>query len=71
MEEKRRRREQFNRDMADPSLTEEDRKRLAAEFDTQERRIMIDMRKRYSKEDFEPLAVIGKGAFGEVCCQSV
>ena len=27
---------------------------------------MIDMRKRYSVDDFEPLAVIGRGAFGEV-----
>jgi serine/threonine kinase 38 len=67
LEEKRRRREQFQEMLSDPTLTEEDRKHLTEEFDRQERQYSIEMRKRYSKDDFEPLAVIGKGAFGEVC----
>ena len=39
---------------------------MTEEFDRQERMYSIEMRKRYSKDDFESLAVIGKGAFGEV-----
>lgn len=52
--------------LADPSLSDADRKRLTEEFDMQERLFSIEMRKRYSKDDFEALAVVGKGAFGEV-----
>jgi serine/threonine kinase 38 len=66
MEEKRRRMEVFQARLADPTLTEDQKTALTEEFKLNERRIMIDMRKRYSIEDFEPLAVIGRGAFGEV-----
>jgi hypothetical protein len=66
LEEKRRRREVFAETLADPTLTEDDRRRLVEEFEKQERAHSIEMRKRYSKDDFEALAVVGKGAFGEV-----
>ena len=75
LEEKRRRREEFAEVLADPSLSDADRKRLTEEFDMQERLFSIEMRKRYSKDDFEALAVVGKGAFGEVrgapCCHPI
>lgn len=66
LEDKRRRREAFQEVLSDPTITDDDRRRLTDEFDRQERQYSIEMRKRYSKDDFEPLAVIGKGAFGEV-----
>lgn len=63
-EEKRQRKAEFDRLLT--TVPEEDKPRLKAEFDAREREIMRERRKRYSQNDFEPLAVIGKGAFGEV-----
>ena len=47
----------------DPSLTEEEKDEIRKEYEAKELEILS---KRYSKADFEPLIVIGRGAFGEV-----
>lgn len=44
----------------------EKKKLLQAEFESRERDILREARKRYSPSDFESLVTIGRGAFGEV-----
>lgn len=66
MQERRARRAALNEQLADPSLSATDRQRLTDEFDAAERERLREARKRYSKDDFEQLVVIGRGAFGEV-----
>ena len=60
------RRAALNARLADASLTADERGRLQAAFDGRERDILREARRRVSMEDFEPLRVIGRGAFGEV-----
>ena len=66
MAERRERRAALNARLADASLTADERGRLQAAFDVRERDILREARRRVSMEDFEPLRVIGRGAFGEV-----
>lgn len=63
---RRARRAELNRALADPGLTEERRRELEAAFEAREREILREARRRYSVADFEPLVVVGRGAFGEV-----
>lgn len=64
--ERRARRAALNARLADPGLTDDDRRRLGEEFDAREREALREARRRYGPADFEPLVVIGRGAFGEV-----
>lgn len=43
-----------------------DRSRILGEFERREKEMSISNRKRYTTADFEPLVIIGRGAFGEV-----
>ena len=43
-----------------------DRPALTAAFEARERELLRSARRRWSSADFETLAVIGRGAFGEV-----
>jgi hypothetical protein len=64
--ERRARRAALNARLADPGLSDDDRRRLGEEFDARERDALREARRRYGPGDFEPLVVIGRGAFGEV-----
>jgi len=66
MAEKRARRMELNKLLADPGVSEEAKKKAAADFDARERELMRESRKRLTPADFEQLCVIGRGAFGEV-----
>ena len=43
-----------------------EKRTIQHEFDVRERELLRETRKRYSPNDFEPLIIIGRGAFGEV-----
>ena len=43
-----------------------ERRRIQTDFDSRERELMRETRKRYTPNDFDPLIIIGRGAFGEV-----
>lgn len=63
--ERRAWRERIHEKLADESTSAEEKAKLeaeAAELEAHGRK----SRKRYTKSDFEPLIVVGKGAFGEV-----
>lgn len=64
--DRRERRMALNRMLADPALDAAAKARLTAEFEMRERDLLREARKRYSPADFDPLVVIGRGAFGEV-----
>lgn len=48
------------------SLTEEQKKAYRDELGRMEAQTIRHSRKRLSTDDFDPLAIIGRGAFGEV-----
>lgn len=48
------------------SLTEEQKKAYREELGKMEAQTIRDSRKRLSTDDFDSLAIIGRGAFGEV-----
>ena len=64
--ERRARRMDLNRKLADPSIPDEEKKLIQAAFDAHERDLLRESRKRVSTTDFERLVVIGRGGFGEV-----
>jgi hypothetical protein len=66
MAERRQRRIALAQQLADPALTDADRKKVQEAFEARERELLRETRKRYSAADFEPLVIIGRGAFGEV-----
>jgi tRNA A-37 threonylcarbamoyl transferase component Bud32 len=66
MAERKTRRIELNRMLADPAVDDETKRRLQAEFEVRERELLRESRKRMGPTDFEPLVVIGRGAFGEV-----
>jgi hypothetical protein len=47
-------------------ITEEEKQRIIAELEKRERDYTRLQRQRMSADDFEPLTIIGRGAFGEV-----
>jgi serine/threonine kinase 38 len=51
---------------SDPSLDEATKNAFRGALEREEGLIAMDRRKRTTKDDFESLAVIGRGAFGEV-----
>jgi hypothetical protein len=66
IEAKMERSEALKEALADSALSEEQRARLAEEHTELERLISRQSRKRFSREDFESLVMVGKGHFGEV-----
>lgn len=64
--EKSARRQALEDEMAKMNLTEEEKDRYRDELEKAEAEAHRDMRKRITIDDFEPLAIIGRGAFGEV-----
>ena len=52
--------------MGEMKINESEKQRYREVFKKVEADAQRDMRKRLTTEDFEPLAVIGRGAFGEV-----
>jgi len=50
----------------DPSLDEATKDAVRGALEREEGLIAMDRRKKTTKDDFESLAVIGRGAFGEV-----
>jgi len=65
-EEEKERREALDRTLADDALTEEERAKIIEEHKHSEAMRLRAARKKIGTEDFESLAMIGKGAFGEV-----
>lgn len=66
MEARQQRRQQLQAKLSDPDLTEEQKSALMDEYRERERGIARNIRKKMTKSDFESLAIIGRGAFGEV-----
>lgn len=64
VEEQRLRQEDHEKNIAD--LTEEEKKRSRANFQRAEKLVYDARRAKVTKEDFEVLTIIGRGAFGEV-----
>jgi len=52
--------------LQDPSLTEQEREMLKRELERKESDYARLQRQKMSADDFEPLTIIGRGAFGEV-----
>lgn len=65
-EESRERRNTLEQQMEALRLTERKKEQYRQELRTQELQSMRHQRKRLAVQDFQPLAVIGRGAFGEV-----
>lgn len=60
------RRAKLEQQLAGGGLSEDQRRAAIAELERQERDYSRLQRQRLTMEDFEPLRLIGKGAFGEV-----
>ena len=60
------RRAKLEQELRSDQLTEEERQRARAELESRERDYTRLQRQRLCIDDFEPLKLIGKGAFGEV-----
>ena len=52
--------------MADAEVSEEEQNNLLKYFEKKEAELMRLQRRKMGADDFEPLTMIGKGAFGEV-----
>jgi serine/threonine kinase 38 len=63
---RRQRRVELNNQLSRPGLSESEKAAIQANFDAMEKELLRDSRKRISVNDFEPLVIIGRGAFGEV-----
>lgn len=61
-----RRRRALEEELQKPGLTQEERDAARAELARREREFSRLQRQRLSMDDYEPLKLIGKGAFGEV-----
>ena len=60
------RRTRLERQLQRESLSEAERGSILSELEARERDITRAQRQRLCAEDFEPLTIIGRGAFGEV-----
>ena len=60
------RRTRLERQLQRESLSEAERGSILSELEQRERDITRLQRQRLCAEDFEPLTIIGRGAFGEV-----
>ncbi|PSC69607.1 serine threonine kinase 19 [Micractinium conductrix] len=66
VKERRDRRAKLEEELQAEALSEEQRRAALAEHDAREREYSRLQRQRLCMDDFEPLKLIGKGAFGEV-----
>ncbi|KAL1535685.1 non-specific serine/threonine protein kinase [Salvia divinorum] len=66
LEERRERRNVLERKLADAEVTEEEQNNLLKHLEKKETEYMRLQRHKMGADDFEPLTMIGKGAFGEV-----
>lgn len=69
------RRQALEEELLREGLSEEERRGVLAELEKRESDYTRLQRQRMSAEDFEPLTIIGRGAFGEVgvclsCCRA-
>lgn len=62
----RRRRQMVEQQLLSEEVSEDVRQRVMAEFEKRESDFTRLQRQRMSYDDFEPLTIIGRGAFGEV-----
>ncbi|KAG5127689.1 hypothetical protein AAZX31_10G171200 [Glycine max] len=66
LEERQERRNMLEKKLADAEVSEEEQNNLLKYFEKKEREYMRLKRHKMGADDFEPLTMIGKGAFGEV-----
>ncbi|GAU25816.1 hypothetical protein TSUD_30800 [Trifolium subterraneum] len=66
LEERKERRNMLEKKLADSEVSEEEQNNLLKYFEKKEREYMRLQRHKMGADDFEPLTMIGKGAFGEV-----
>ncbi|CAL0316702.1 unnamed protein product [Lupinus luteus] len=66
LQERKERRNMLEKKLADPEVSEEEQHNLLNYFAKKEREYMRLQRRKIGADDFEPLTMIGKGAFGEV-----
>lgn len=60
------RRDMLEKKLADAEVSEEEQNNLLKYFEKKEREYMRLQRHKMGADDFDPLTMIGKGAFGEV-----
>jgi serine/threonine kinase 38 len=61
------RRVRAERELQHAEATDEEKQNVLKALQRQERDFLRLQRQRLSAADFEPLTIIGRGAFGEVC----
>ncbi|KAA3485394.1 serine/threonine-protein kinase tricorner-like [Gossypium australe] len=66
LQERKERRDILEKKLADAEVSEEEQNNLLKFFEKKEREYMRMQRHKMGADDFEPLTMIGKGAFGEV-----
>ncbi|KAF1879166.1 hypothetical protein Lal_00047838 [Lupinus albus] len=66
LQERKERRNMLEKKLADAEVSEEEKHNLVKYFEKKERDYMRRQRHKMGADDFEPLTMIGKGAFGEV-----
>jgi serine/threonine kinase 38 len=66
LEERKERREQLEKTMETMKLSDEVKRALQAKLQQEESALALQSRKKMSLNDFDPLKIIGRGAFGEV-----
>ncbi|KAG8370440.1 hypothetical protein BUALT_Bualt14G0117000 [Buddleja alternifolia] len=66
LQERRERRNMLERKLADAEVTEEEQSNILKYLEKKETEYMRIQRHKMGADDFEPLTMIGKGAFGEV-----
>nr|GLL41180.1 serine/threonine-protein kinase 38-like [Ipomoea trifida] len=66
LQERRERRNMLEKKLADAEVTEEEQNNILKYLEKKETEIMRRQRHKMGTDDFEPLTMIGKGAFGEV-----
>ncbi|OIW07258.1 hypothetical protein TanjilG_08373 [Lupinus angustifolius] len=66
LQERKERRNMLEKKLADAEVSEEEQHNLLKYFERKEREYMRLQRHKMGADDFEPLTMIGKGAFGEV-----
>ncbi|CAN0904712.1 Serine/threonine-protein kinase 38-like [Linum grandiflorum] len=66
LQERKERRDMLERKLADAEVSEEEQSNLIQYLEKKETEFMRLLRHKMGADDFEPLTMIGKGAFGEV-----
>lgn len=61
----------LERKLADSQVSEEEQNDILKHLDKKETEYMRRQRRKMGADDFEPLTMIGKGAFGEVSLANI